>query len=334
MAKMQGTIKSYVKHLGKPFLTALFVLLSEQSYAQVCEQQQPFIQFLDIPGIMNALGSKPISLNSNRIRPWNAHARLPCQPPFKVTYKTGKKEFSFVAVEHVEGPTSLENSHLKAISTLIEEVKPQGIVLEVVTNGVMQPEMFEGISTKCYRDGKLVCGEAAHAAVVAEKSGAEVQGGEPVPAAINEVLLKIEPKDSLLAYRSAQAVISFKRQGVPRTEWEQKFAQELHRNGISENDIWSITQFADWTIKNLNSLPEQVAENWFQPRNDDSATVLQRISFKVDVIREPLILRMVEQVINKHDKTMILYGADHFYKQSPVYEEAFGTPQIECLSQD
>lgn len=323
-----------MKHLNKPFLLIVFTLMTGQVFAQVCEQPQSSNQFKDIAAIVKALDGKSITLNSSRIRPWSTQAKLPCPPPFKATYKAGKKEISFVAVEHVGGPATSEDTRLKTISTLIEKIKPQGIVLEMATGGVMPPQAFDGFIKGCYQDGKFICGEAAYAAVVAGKNGAEVQGGEPVPPILNEAVLKIEPKTNLLAYRSTQAVLSFKRQGIPKTEWEKKFAEELERNAISRNDIWSFAQYTEWTKKNPKSLPEQVEDNWIEPRNDGSATALQKIAFNVDAAREPLILKTAEQAINKHDKTMIIYGSGHFYKQAPAYEEAFGAPQIECLGQN
>lgn len=167
--------------------------------------------------------------------------------------------------------------------------------------------------------------------MIAGKNRAEVQGGEPVPPALNEAILKTEPKTNLLAYRSTQAVLSFKRQGLPASEWEKKFAEQLERNAISKNDVWSFAQYTEWTQKNLKSSHEQVEDHWIEPRNDGTASALQKIAFNVDAVREPLILNTAEQAINQHDKTMIIYGSSHFFKQAPAYEEAFGAPQIECL---
>lgn len=80
---------------------------------------------------------------------------MPCPPPFKATYKTGKKEVTFIAVEHASGPTSPEDAGLKTLSNLIEKIKPQGVVVETVSGGVMPPEAFDRIQNGCYQAGNL-----------------------------------------------------------------------------------------------------------------------------------------------------------------------------------
>jgi hypothetical protein len=303
-------------------------MFSEAGFALVCEEDN---QYKDYRSIVNVLSAQPIRLKQNFLRPWDIQASLPCPPPFSATYKIGTREIIFVAVEHVSGPVSPEDKGLKTISKLIESHGPEGVVVETATGGVMPQEAFDGITNDCYQEWTFVCGEAAYAAVIVAKSGAEVHGGEPVPPVLNDLIQNRVGMDNLLAYRSTQAVLSFKRQGVPKREWEKKLPEELERNAISKGEAWSFAQYSEWTKKNLNLSPEEVEDSWIEPKNDETSNALHKIAFLVDISREPLIVSTVERVINSHDKAMIIYGAGHFYKQALVYEEAFGTPKIECL---
>ena len=316
-------------------VSILFILsnlLIVKAYALDACTQTKAESFKEFDQIASSLeNSFSTSLDPNLLRPWSAEAKFQCEPPFKVTYKNGKKEFVFVAVSHISGPVVPDQSDLKILEETIETTKPESVVVETVSGGIMPKVAFEGISKKCFQDKKFFCGESAYSAMIADKVGAKVLGGEPIPPVLNDALLKVESNSNLLAYRSTQTVLSFKRQGVPEKEWPKKFLEDLSHNIDLSKSKWSYDEYSKWLKNHLNLKAKQVEDSWLEPKNDEHATALQRIAYHVDNAREPLIVKNVEQVLNQHNKVMILYGAGHFYKQAPVYEKIFGAPKIECL---
>lgn len=279
-----------MRRLFKCFFVIVFTLKTAQVLASSCAQQSSF--YRDIAEIMTAASDKPTILDADSILPWSGQAKYECGPPFKATYKTGNKEITFVAVEHIDSPATFDDPRLKTISNLIEQLRPEVLVLETATKGVTSPGAFFGFSANCVKDNKFLCGEAAYANSVASQIGAMVQGGEAIPGELNQEILKMEEnKSNLLIYRSTQAVLSFQRRGIPIDEWEKNFSDEIQKNGIPKNDIWTFAEYENWTNEFLKSSPKKVETSWLEPKNDQSASEVQKISYKVEQAREPMILK-------------------------------------------
>lgn len=273
------------------------------------------------------------SLDESALRPWDSNSQFQCEPPFKVTFHKDNKTIIFLAVHHVSGLVEPAKSDLIIMKQEIEKNKPQGVLIESVTGTSIPAEEFKSIQNSCYQDNKFSCGEAAYSALIANSVHAEVLGGEPIPFRLNQNLYsKLRPNE-LFAFRSTQAILNLKRQGIKPEEWATHFNLEISQDIKFDSDEWSYSKYQDWLLTNLKSLPTQIEANWLEPRNDKEANLLQMIASKIEKVREPLILRNAEQLINKHDSTMIIYGDGHFYKELPVYEKAFGEPSFQCLKQ-
>lgn len=82
----------------------------------------------------------------------------------------------------------------------------------------------------------------------------------------------------------------------------------------------------------MESDPTKVNSSWLEPNAKSNAEELQRVATLVDSIRGRKILSAVNQLLSKGEKTLIVYGSAHFFKQAKTLEEVFGPPQIECRS--
>ena len=151
----------------------------------------------------------------------------------KLLYKTGNKEITFVAVEHIDSPATFDDPRLKTISNLIEQLRPEVLVLETATKGVTSPGAFLDSQRTVLKIINFYVARPPMQNSVASQIGAMVQGGEAIPGELNQEILKMEEnKSNLLIYRSTQAVLSFQRRGIPIDEWEKNFSDEIQKNGI------------------------------------------------------------------------------------------------------
>jgi hypothetical protein len=264
---------------------------------------------------------------------WSAEAKLPCPNIFEATYKKNGKTLSFVAVNHIVGPADINQDHqLIMIKKRIGESKPDTVLIESVTNGVMPPEGLQSISDKCQRDSIFLCGESAYAALNGGLVGAAVIGGEPIPSDLDRGLSSALSNQEIKYYKGVQILLTLKAKGIPAEQWSNEFSREALREfGPSDKQI-SYSELKSFLNKNLNVPPEDVRPDWLEPRSDLHAGVLNRIAFNVDRIREPMIVKTVERSFNEGAQNLIIvYGAGHFYKQEAIYRKHFGEPKIRCL---
>jgi hypothetical protein len=207
-------------------------------------------------------------------------------------------------------------------------------MVEMATGGVINERGLQGLEQGCVRNGEFMCGESPFMAMLAGQRGVVVQGGEPLPPELNQGIRRRSSNEDLLVYRSTLAVLNLQRQRVPVSEWPSRFGDELARDGITlgGEDAWSYSRYEQWLSRNLRATAQQVEDRWIEPRNDSAASPLQRISYRVDQAREPMILERAESMLNQHQRSMMIYGAGHYFKQSEVLQRALGSPQIECLA--
>lgn len=275
---------------------------------------------------------EPILFDLEQIRTWNAEAKLPCPNTFEAVYKKNGKTFSFVAVNHIPGPADVKENHqLAVIKKKIREAKPDVVLIESVTNGVMPREGLQSISDKCQRDSVFLCGESAYAALNGGSVGAAVFGGEPLPSDLEKGLTSILSNQEIKFYKGVQILLTMKAKGIPTAQWVNEYSREAFTEFGPGDRQTSYSELKSFIKENLNMQPEDVRPDWIEPRSDLHAGALNRIAFKVDRIREPMIVKTVERALNDGAQNLIMvYGAGHFYKQEAIYRKYFGNPIIKC----
>lgn len=300
------------------------------SYANLdCERGRAFKPIADI---LSGIGKMPVKLDQRQLRPWTAEARIPCKPLFTATYDLGGRKLIFVAVEHIgsRSTSSVEDSQLLAdIERVIVSEKPNGVVVEAIVERTEASHPMNSKNPSCYdKNGWPVCGEAVYAMDLALQNQAEVLGGEPDSHWLQSKAIQIGSKEDYFALISTRVWSEL--HAIPNQAHEDAFNKKFQsRYKISDSE-WSWTQYKEWLKKNMNAQPEDFKRSWMEPRSDGSANALQRINSKLESTREAHILNRLEQMVNRHEKTMIVYGSGHYYKQSPALERALGRPKLSC----
>lgn len=275
-----------------------------------------------------------ISLDLSLLRSWKSTSSYPCRPPFKATYSKNGKILTFLATDHVFGPVSENDARLSGLRTAIEGAKPNGIVIErPVGEGRFVGDNLESEVRRCKNQlDQFTCGEPTYAGIIAARGGAIVVGGEIEPKKNQSELLKKMSRQELLVYYSVLILSSQKEQGLSEADRKSGLVANLRRQIDFEDNEWTYPILESWLSKNLGRKANDVNSSWIEPRNDRAASITQRIAHKFDSVREPQIVAKVADLLKTKDRAMIAYGAGHFVKQAPIYEKAFGRPQIECLA--
>ena len=275
---------------------------------------------------------RALKLDSSKIRSWNANAKLPCRAPFLVKYKDEKsgRQFAFLAVDHLQGPTRPQD--IPAVAAEINAFRPDSLVVEMDSDGrSFSKSSVSKLGESCLKDGMFTCGEGAYGAVIGDRVGAKITDGEPSEKQLDEGLSKMYGSDDRMALSSAKTLIMMKYDGIPQEEWKSRFQQRLSYSRDNIPSDWTYERFEAWLKKNKNSSAQEIRSSWIEPRTDASSTRLQKIAAGMEKTREPRILGAVSDQIARNEKTMMIYGTAHYYKQAPAFEKAFGKPIITCL---
>ncbi len=268
-----------------------------------------------------------LELDSSLIRPWNQTAQLPCKPPFRATFKKNGKEFSFLAVDHLEGAVSASAPELEIIREQIQRFSPNRLLIEFDSNGNVLPKdvIEKALANPCFKDSKFICGESIYAAWIASRMSppASVLGAEPTPQNLDAALKGKVSDEDLKLYNAVMVMISMRRDSIPQSEWPKVFAER--------NRGLSFQEAQDLLKQKIGKSAFEVQPHWIEPRSGAGATPIQRTAAQVDGAREPEIVKKVEESIRSNARTMMVYGSSHYFKQTPALEKAFGSPAIECF---
>lgn len=276
------------------------------------------------------MAGEELHLDAKYLNMENAAGRLPCPPPFRAVYeKNGRKLTFFAALHSVDAPQKA-GVQFKAIEAELAQ-KPSHVLVELETGGVIPKEVAESMKASCSVGGVFRCDEAQFTVVAAHDRGIAVTGAEPIPPALYDGLKASLTRTELLAFRSAQAVLMLKREGVPPAAWAEQFNSYVKRDLPFADDEWSYEKFAEWAKVKMGAPLAEVNPDWIAPVAAKGARPLQKIAYRVDQVREPLIIANAEKVIRTHPSVLVVYGANHFLKDAPVYERAFGAPRVECF---
>jgi hypothetical protein len=62
------------------------------------------------------------------------------------------------------------------------------------------------------------------------------------------------------------------------------------------------------------------------PHGGGDATYVQRISHQVGLARDRVIVKRIEEMMNKYDRVLIVYGGSHYLLQEDALKDALGEP--------
>jgi hypothetical protein len=232
-----------------------------------------------------------------------------------------------------------DNPTLPLIESEIQTFQPDFIVIEApefigakVPHGESRQVAIAGVK---YSD----INEVARSAALAEQHGIPYQGGEP-----DEVKLQEEMKRrgysthdmmGLYAFRQIPTMNGDGKQAIDEQVLETRlndFFKNHHSfQHIPMEERLDYQSFKGWFRYQSHGLNLNLATlntNDAAPVRGESATYFQRAMADIGDIREENVNRIIQQAMDKYDRVMVVYGSGHLVKSLPVYQEAFGDPQL------
>lgn len=267
---------------------------------------------------------------------WQQGQRPPCAEPFLATFRKNGMELRYLAVSHVNPPLQIQGSDLEILERETKAFKPKRLVLEMASypDAFIPPEDAAGMASGCFQGGDFHCGESQFLLDLAGKNGLGVIAAEPDSPRLFSGLAKVFSLEEIYAFESTRAMHTLRLDPSIRAEDRPEKFMALIRQSISdERGGWSYEKYQAWLKQNLG--PDFTAEKaelrWLEPRNDSGASLLNRMSYAADKIRDANVLSSIEKSLNETGRTMVVYGSSHFIRERKALEQALGPAEIRCL---
>ncbi len=283
--------------------------------------------------LISNLVSASVNLQPKLLRDWTQELQNsePCKTPFLVTYAAKGKTLYFIAANHGEGP--LESSRtFRIIEDTFKKHSPTILVVEKLYNSMgVSPKDRSDEAFSCEKDKFRKCTEIQFAIYQAVTRKVPFIGGEPDDSIFLEELTGKYSAEDLVGFTSYVNLIRWKRRN--ETDFEKKWQTEKTTEEMQRKFKFEMTysSFKRWfelklgkplTIENIDSYDIAPIKS--------SKNFLQNIAYDKDPIRERKIIGTIETALNKYDSVLVVYGAGHHVKQSPVFTEALAKPKYEC----
>jgi hypothetical protein len=278
-----------------------------------------------------------ISANINLISDYSyeAQKKEPFEEPYVSTYIKQQKILKFLAADH---ENNIESKTFKTVKALIEDFKPDMMILEGFTDDESSMSGMIRHSLKCEKEDFQKCGENTYAIILGQKNNIKFTPGEPSEFQIQQSLLKLGyTADDLIGFYIVRQIPQWLRQkNLKPQNIDVQIEQEGH--WIQKEDFkikadYSWKHFNDWYEKNLGKKFDlgKITTEDTAPQISKNPTFLNKISREVGLVRERSIVLKIESMLNNNDKVLVIYGGGHLVKERKVLRDMLGDPKDEKL---
>ena len=285
-----------------------------------------------------------ISIDPNLVIPYTFELEKSAAyaAPYIAKYTAGEKRFVYIAANHLslkDSPDPSLNPAFRTIEYAFTNYRPEVVILEGLNTGdTLSPQSVVGQAKECeaqnYRGG---CSETDLAINLALKTKARYISGEPSPRTILDQLIeKGHTHEDLLAFYLVRKIPQLKRQNnFKREDFETLANDELYkyRRMLNIEKPFDYNSFKTWYAKYMKTPKNflDIDHDDPAPHGGDDATYVQRISHDVSQIRDRGLLKRIEQMLNRYERVMVVYGASHYLTQAPALKP-LGTAEYKKLS--
>jgi len=258
-----------------------------------------------------------------------AQDRLPL-PPYAARYERAGRSLLFVATRH---EFDSDGVTCKFIEREVERFRPQVVVIEGLATALgCSPASYVASVERTRGSKRQPMGEAGFTAALATARGIPFWGGEPTDSAIHAALAcdGIELRD-LVYFFVVRQVPHWRRAEAGR---QGSFGQFLARTVSQYRRTLS---FDDDTLAD----PQDFLA-WYAARNGhpfDLASVTSEecaptlgplftneLSHRVGKVRDRHIVELIADLLGRHERVMVVYGAGHHVQQAQVLANMMGAP--------
>lgn len=261
---------------------------------------------------------------------YDLQSNEPFSTPFLAHFKHGRRELVYIAASHENRVGSIT---FELIDRAFGEYDFRMVVLEgfSASLGVSPLSIVQDFERG--RDGDFYrWGEPAYAALKARDLGIPFIGGEPE----EEEVIR-EAREAGFSARDMAGFYFVRR--IPQ------FVRDGSVGSASLGELYDA--FVPWMRQELNLEPEDFGFReflaWYENANgktldlqtfDSEETAplargeyrTQRISHVVGMARDRFVVRLIAQMLERHDRVLVVFGRSHLAQQRPALEEMLGPP--------
>ncbi|TBR20671.1 hypothetical protein EPO15_12445 [bacterium] len=247
--------------------------------------------------------------------------------PFAAKYDDGKKKLFYVAGDHSSGM----GPNLKTVKAMFDELKPQAVLVEGMRTEGDYAYRAMGVDDFA-RDGFRDTSESPYAMWLAAKAKVPARGGEPTDKMVlAEVLKRGYTARDMLGFFTVRMVPGWRRDGVIpdeesfRAKAVEELADDRRRLGVKEP--FGYAALLKWYAQQGAEVPLREARYQdMGPERGEQSTRLQKISFAVDQVRQARFNSQLEDLLNRFDRVLVVYGGSHLCRERAMLEKALGAP--------
>jgi len=257
-----------------------------------------------------------------------AYRNEPFRAPYIALFQRGSKQLIFVSGDHAMG---INSAVAKTIRHAFKRQKPQAVIVEGLGSGA------ENDGSDRLRQAKAFAAkrpeefpENYYPIFLADHAGIPFVGGEPALAENRDALkpLGYEAEDLLgLSIGSNVGALSDDC-GKDRDKCAKMLDGMAARSALELGipGPYGFADFERWHDRRagLRTPAHQLTAEDCRPDGSPSATYLQTMAYRLELIRESAIVRQAEKMLNKHDRVLIVYGSGHLVRQREVWKTALG----------
>lgn len=263
-------------------------------------------------------------------------------PPSVITFKpTTNKQLIYIATHHTN---DIDSSVAKTIKNVIESEQPDFCILEgfTTTEGI-NPERIIEIAKKKYSEGR--CGENCYAVNFCQKHHINFIGGDVDEKTYLDFFKQfgISQMDIVFFLLAQQIPLWHRDREFLNTNLKEQFEnfmQEAISNWLGIPSVkYTYEDFLAWhkdkTGKSYNPDNDflwDIDSRELRPYLGENATIYQKICAYTIYIRDKNIIQLIEKMMAKHSKVLIVYGSTHYKNQAQILERLYGKPNIILLT--
>lgn len=287
--------------------------------------------FLPVFILITACSTAP-KLKSENIRPWSRALgnEYPNENAFIAHYKKGQFELFYLAAHH---SNTMGDDTLNLVQTLFCKFNFNILVIESIPySSGESPKWFVGEARHGQTEKFIRGGESALGAILADEKQISFIGGEPDHQDIYKGLkAKSYSNEDILGFYTVRQVPQWVREKLPQnTLFKKKIPPFLAHYckvfsvhscpGSDEIMKWYKTKLGHDLVTDVSS--EEVAPY------SDGTLYTQKISSDVGFIRDHFTLKLIQEMLKKHKRVAVIYGASHFLTLRKSLDDAFGEPSF------
>ncbi|MBC22723.1 MAG: hypothetical protein CMJ32_02245 [Phycisphaerae bacterium] len=257
----------------------------------------------------------------------NAGPKEPHRAPFVALFESGDRELAYVAAKHEPRPGSPTH---ELVESVYERFQPDVLVIEGLERSKgFSPERFIRSVQTAIENNREIMSESPYAASLAAGDDVPVIGGEPDTERTTIVLREAGYDDrDILGYLIARNSVQARR-NFGDDELQERMNANIRRlcRRFEIEQAMDFEGFQDWFQQETGTeFTSSNVRKALMPTIGREENPLQQMNIKVILERDRCIVTLLAELLDEHEKVMIVYGSGHLAIERAVLEKMLGKP--------